>query len=87
MKRLLSGVAGGLMMCCQVSDIQAAEAQNGYVHVRSDTLGVESIVAIDLDFHITTTNVPDSFCAEVYVSSIDIWSLNSPSNFTMQVGS
>jgi hypothetical protein len=57
-------------MCCLVLGIQAAEAENGFVHVNSDTIGVEKIVAIDLDFHITTTNVPDSFCAEVYVSSI-----------------
>ena len=51
------------LMC---SDAQAATAANAYVVVASPTYGVESIVPIGTDFHVTTRNVgkPSFSCPE-----------------------
>ena len=49
---------------------------------------MENIVPVDLDFHITTTNVDDSFMADVDVTSISPWELISPDpkSFQMSAG-
>ena len=63
----------------------AASSNNGYVEVRSDTPGVVDVVPVGMDFHITTTNVPDTFKATVTVSPVSGWDLRSPDPATFQM--
>jgi hypothetical protein len=66
----------------------AVSASNSYVKVDCSTVGVDGIVPIGLDFHITTTNVADSFTANVTVTNISPFELVAPvpSSFNMSIG-
>lgn len=82
MKKLLSGVAGGLMMCCLVSDIQAAEAQNAYVKVSADTPVYRLEQKGDTDF--------DAYCggsgpATFTVGALDSWELVAPASGSVTI--
>lgn len=65
----------------------ALSASNGYVTVSCDTAGVEDIVAIDVDFYITTRGVsaPD-FVAGVGVSADLPWKLVEPASGSLELG-
>lgn len=67
---------------------RAVSEGNNYVEVGSSTTGVVEVVAVGLDFHITTTNVPDAFVADVEVEAASGWRLLSPdpASFKMSVG-
>lgn len=64
----------------------AVEASNGYVSVEATGSHVESIVKVGNDFHIVTKDAPQSTKADVTVSGIDPWDLDSDSDFQLGIG-
>jgi len=82
MKNVLAGVAGGLIMCCLVSDIQAAEAQNDYVKVSADTPVYRLEQKGDTDF--------DAYCggsgpATFKVVKMGNWELVAPASGSVTI--
>ena len=78
-------LGGGLGLLAVIA--LAVSASNGYVTVSCETVGVENIVPIENDFHLTTRGVsaPD-FSADVGVSANSPWSLIEPESGSLRLG-
>ena len=85
-RRFRCGLVAGASLLAVAA--RAVSAANDYVEVGSSTTGVVEVVTVGLDFHITTTNVPDAFVADVEVEATSGWRLLSPNpaSFKMSVG-